>query len=335
MAYLDVAKLTHIRFMCHKVMPAVYDESLSYLEGLAKLTFKLNETIDNVNALDDNVEYLNDSVIDINDRVVVMEHTLDTFLSDIEKEFEELTKKYDAEIDAKLKEVDDEMVEIDARVTALEDSLDAKFIEFEARINALIRDLTILVNAELKVIRDMYTLFEIQMKEYVEEEIKKALEQIPDLTNIYVIDPSTGKLSKVQDAINNIFDFSLYYAFTINEVNELGMSIDEVNKIMVNYIPKGMNVRQWLHDAKKILLTQVDAIKAKKFAYPHSFVFDYLKGILVWHDKNVDLNNQLISVAGCYSCDELNTLAFTIDEVNDFNITCANYNLKGNMIMVR
>ena len=335
MAYLDVAKLTHIRFMCHKVMPAVYDESLSYLEGLAKLTFKLNETIDNVNALDDNVEYLNDSVIDINDRVIVMEHTLDTFLSDIEKEFEELTKKYDAEIDAKLKEVDDEMVEIDARVTALEDSLDAKFIEFEARINALIRDLTILVNAELKVIRDMYTLFEIQMKEYVEEEIKKALEQIPDLTNIYVIDPSTGKLSKVQDAINNIFDFSLYYAFTIDEVNELGMSIDEVNKIIVNYIPKGMSVRQWLHDAKKILLTQVDVIKAKKFAYPHSFVFDYLKGILVWHDKNVDLNNQLISVAGCYSCDELNTLAFTIDEVNDFNITCANYNLKGNMIMVR
>lgn len=335
MAYLDVAKLTHIRFMCHKVMPAVYDESLSYLEGLAKLTFKLNETIDNVNALDDNVEYLNDVVIDVDARVTTMEHTLDTFLTEIEKEFAELMVEFNKEIDDKLAEVDAEMAEIDERVSAIEDSLDAKFAEFEAKVNALIRDLTNLVNAELKIIRDMYTLFEAEMKAYVEEEIQKALEQIPDLTNIYVIDPSTGKLSKVQDAINNIFDFNLCNAFTIDEINELGMTINQMNSIMVKSIPRGLTVKEWLHDAKKILLTQVEPNNAEKFAYPHTFVFDYLRGIKVWHDKNADLNNQLISVAGCYSCDELNELAFTCDEVNAFNITCADYNLKGNMIMVR
>ena len=335
MAYIDVAKLAHIRFMCHKILPATYDESLSYMEGLAKLVFKLNETIDNVNALDDNVSMLNDSVVNIDNRVSAMESQLDTFLSDIEKEFEELTKEFDKEIDAKLKEVDDEMAEIDARVSALEASLDAKFVEFEAKINALIRELTNLVNSELKVIRDMYTLFEIEMKEYVEEEVRKALEQIPDLTTIYVIDPTTGKLSKVQDALNNVFDFNLYNALTIDEVNELGMDINTINLIMVNSIPRGMKIREWLHDAKRILLTQVVPNIAEKFAYPHTFVFNYLTGSKVWHDKNVDLNNQLISVAGCYSCDELNTMAFTIDEVNAFELSCYDYNLKGNMVMVR
>ena len=87
MAYIDVNKLTHIRFMCHKVLPAVYDESLSYLEGLAKLTYKLNETIDSVNALDDNVEFLNDAVVDLNTRVTAVEGSVSTFLEEMTRIF--------------------------------------------------------------------------------------------------------------------------------------------------------------------------------------------------------------------------------------------------------
>ena len=60
MAYLSVDKIAVIRLQLHKVLPAVYDESLSYLEGLSKLTYKLNETIGAVNALNDNVDTLND-----------------------------------------------------------------------------------------------------------------------------------------------------------------------------------------------------------------------------------------------------------------------------------
>lgn len=334
MAYIDVNKLTHIRFMCHKVLPAVYDESLSYLEGLAKLTNKLNETIDSVNALDDNVEFLNDSVINLNTRVTTVETTLNTFLTQIEREFEALTQEYDRKIDAKLAEVDAELVDVDKRVTALEQGIDKRFDELENRINQSIRDLTVLVNEELKVINSMYAYFEEDMREYVEEEVKNALKQIPDLTNIFVIDPTTGKLSKVQDAINNIFIFSAREAFTIDEWNELGMDINTANSIMVKSIPRGLTVYEWLRDAKQILVTQVVPAIAEKFAYPHSIVFDYLSGSKVWHDRNVDINQQLIAASGCYSCDEINTLGFTVDEINAFGITCYDYILKANSIMV-
>ncbi len=36
-------------FRCQKILPVVYDDSLSYYENICKLTYKMNEIIDNIN----------------------------------------------------------------------------------------------------------------------------------------------------------------------------------------------------------------------------------------------------------------------------------------------
>lgn len=340
--YAIIDRISAIRVRCNKILPATYGESLSYMEAIAKLAYKVNETIEAVNGLNDNVDALNDSVLNLNTRITNVENTLSSFLDDIEKQFEEITKEYDRKIDAKLgevdvklAEVDAELVNVDARVTALEQGIDKRFDELEEKLNRSIHELTILVNEELHVINEMYVKFEADMRDYVEEKIREALSQIPDLTNIYVIDPTTGKLEKVQDVINNIFMFSAHFAFTVDELNELDLTIDETNDIMVKSIPRGMTIYEWLSSAKKILVTQVAPAIAEKFAYPHSFVFDYLSGNKVWHDRNVDVNQQLIASSGCYSCDELVTMAFTCDEIIAFDISYFNYNMRANKLMVR
>ena len=335
MSYTVVDKIAHVRLLYNKVLPAVYDESLSYLEGLAKLTFKLNEVITNTNALNDNVTVLNDSVIELNGRVTTVEQNLDGFMAEIERQFAEITAEYDRKIDAKLAEVDAELVDVENRVSALERGIDLRFTELEDRINRSITELAVLVREEIRVIRMMYLNFETEMRDYVDEKIREALEEIPDLTNIYVIDPTTGKLAKVQTAINNLFIFSAKDALTIDEWNALGMSIEEANSIMVKSIPRGMTIYEWLRDAKNILLTQIAPRLAEVFAYPHTFVLSYLNGDKVWHDKNVDINQQLIASSGCYCCDEINTMGFSCDEIIGFNITCFDYVMKANKIMVR
>lgn len=333
--YAIIDRISAIRVRCNKILPATYGESLSYMEAIAKLVYKVNETIEAVNGLNGNVDALNDSVIDINKRVTSVENTLSSFLDDIERQFQEITQEYDRKIDAKLGEVDVKLAEVDARVTNLEQGIDKRFDELEATINQSIHELTMLVNEELHVINEMYVKFEADMKDYVEEKIREALKQIPDLTNIYVIDPTTGKLSKVQDAINNIFIFSAYNAFTVDEWNELGMNISEANSIMIKSIPRGLTIYEWLRDAKRILLTQVLPSVAEKFAYPHTFVFDYLNGAKVWHDRNVDINQQLIASSGCYCCDELVTMGFSCDEIIGFNLTYFDYVMRANKLMVR
>lgn len=56
-------KIPYFRFFCQKVLPAVYDDSLSYYELLCKLVAKLNEVIKSTNGVTDAfnelVEYVN------------------------------------------------------------------------------------------------------------------------------------------------------------------------------------------------------------------------------------------------------------------------------------
>lgn len=57
-----VNTLTPFRMFCQKVLPAVYDDSLSYYELLCKVVVSLNTTMGNVNDLNDNFNTLYDFV---------------------------------------------------------------------------------------------------------------------------------------------------------------------------------------------------------------------------------------------------------------------------------
>ena len=53
--FIDIPKM---RMFCHKVLPLVYDDSLSYYEVLCKVVFKLNEVISNIEKLPDYIAEL-------------------------------------------------------------------------------------------------------------------------------------------------------------------------------------------------------------------------------------------------------------------------------------
>lgn len=42
-----------MKFCCQKILPLVYDDSLSYYETLCKISAKLNEVIDAINELNE------------------------------------------------------------------------------------------------------------------------------------------------------------------------------------------------------------------------------------------------------------------------------------------
>lgn len=53
------------RFWCQKVLPIVYDDSLSYYELLNKVVNYLNNVIADVASVEENIGSLNDSYIDL------------------------------------------------------------------------------------------------------------------------------------------------------------------------------------------------------------------------------------------------------------------------------
>lgn len=70
-------KVDSFRFWCQKVLPLVYDDSLSYYELLCKVVDYLNNTIDDVNTLGSDVDNLNKAFIELQDYVNNYFSTLD------------------------------------------------------------------------------------------------------------------------------------------------------------------------------------------------------------------------------------------------------------------
>ena len=336
--YSSVEKIAKIRLLCHHVLPAVYDESLSYMEALAKLTFKVNETINATNDLNDNVGLLRDVVVELNERVEHVEGEIDGFEQEIERRFAELTAQINADVDAKLREVDDKIADVENRVSILENTVNATLEEFkiymEAELRRVTEELTQIVNLALSELDARFDAFSEEMRQFVEDQIEEALKKIPEITSVMVIDPITGKLTPIQECVNNIVDYASYNALTIDEFNALGFTVDELNHLMVNSLPIGFTVYQWMHDAKKLLIPQISPEKAEMFAEYKSIVRDNLTGEKVWHTRNVDINWLMWATTGCYSCGDLVDMEFTFDELETANLTMNDWNMKGNILLV-
>ena len=339
MAYTIVDKIAKVRVLCHKVLPAVYDESLSYLEQLAKLAYKLNETIDGVNALNDNVQVLNDSVTDLNNRVEAVEGEISGFEAEVTERVNQLeiilTEKIDNSVIEMEQKVDEKLGTVDSKIDEIERRVDELDTYVHNTIDDITRDVMILVNTEIQRIQTLYASFEEDMKQYVEDKVAEVIAQIPDLTNIYVVSPASGNLVKVQIALDEVFDFHLYRALTVDEYNSLGFTVNELNALPVNYIKRGFTVREWLHDAKRLLIDLVPVDKVVNWVDPHSIVRNTLTGALDWLEKNIDINTNMWMVSGCFTAGELATLDFTCDEIIAFNMTADDYVMKANEIMVR
>lgn len=324
MSYTTVDKLNTIRVLCHKVLPAVYDESLSYLEQICKLAYKVNETIDSVNALNDNVDALNDIVTDFGTRLTTVEEEISSFETEIRENFETLEATINANVDSKLAEVDTKIEDMESEFSAFETTI-------TNRVDYLETHLTQIINDELAYLNQMYATLADDLRAYVVDKVNEAISNIPDLTNIYVVDPTSGNMVKVQEAILNSFYYGLGEALTIDEFNAIGLTVNELNDLMVDSIPSGFSIKQWLTKARTWLVKQISAVRIDFLSYPHSIVRDYLAGTKVWHDRNVDINQMLIQIAGSYSCGELNVSNITVGEIQTANITCQEYALQANM----
>lgn len=85
------SKVDNFRFWCQKVLPLVYDDSLSYYELLCRLVEYLNNTIDDVNTLATDVDNLNKAYIELQGYVNDYFSTLDV-QQEINNKLDEMSK---------------------------------------------------------------------------------------------------------------------------------------------------------------------------------------------------------------------------------------------------
>lgn len=129
--------IDNLRYWCHKILPLVYDDSLSYYEVLCKTSAKLNEVIDSTNGL------LNAWNTYKND----IDKAFGDYTAGLDKKFDDLTDKIDADFlrykDTVNDAIRDEFAEQERRLTAQDDKIaaqDTQIIAISDKVNTFITE---------------------------------------------------------------------------------------------------------------------------------------------------------------------------------------------------
>lgn len=338
-----MADIKKFKFWTQKVLPAVYDDSLSYYEVLCKVVEYLNEVIEVCNTFDTDVSELQAAVARLNE----ITEQLQTEMQSFEQRFATLEAELDAKIDAEITsktaqltrdieaeiarlnaEVASEISRLDAEVTAalaevrrvvdsLDEHIDAEVAEMKAEIRAELDAITEQLDEYDEYINDRFTV----LQKYIDDQFEELKRQIPEFENVMVVNPHTTKLENIQTVVNELYDLDRSDAIRAVEFDKLGLTCGELDKYIVYYIPRGLTALEWDYKSKHMFASILDR------------TYSIVTGELVNRDYNMMVLEKGLKQSGSYSATEWDTVGKTADEFDNLSISCYNIDWRSNSLV--
>ena len=177
--------IPYLRFWCQKVLPAVYDQSLSYYEVLCKLAAFLNKMVEELEKMQDNIDALHKAYKDLQDWVNAeiarfeahMEQHFDDLTRELWNRFEEYKNNTNTTLQQWFHEYE----------TTTTNNLNRKFNEFvtnaNTRIDQMFNTYTTNTNSEFNTWKTDFTNQYNQWKNEVNGQINSINSNISSLTN--------------------------------------------------------------------------------------------------------------------------------------------------------
>lgn len=227
---IDFTKIPNIHYWTQRVLPCVFDESLSYVEKINKLEEEFNNLINDYNKFGQNV------VTEINT-------------------FEEETTN---QINSFVQQVTDEITtfknDITNQINTFETNLTARQNAFEARILELTQDFETTINNDIATFKQTITTQQQQFETRVNNDINTMQEVVNEIPNTVttqvnaitqpwlVANVPAMVESSVANNVNKVFDVDQLYnsgtSETIGDINnwtETGIYFGTTNSEFLNF----------------------------------------------------------------------------------------------------
>lgn len=125
-----------LRFWCQKVLPAVYDQSLSYYEALCKMGAFLNKMLEELEKMQENIDALHEAFVKlqawVNAEIERFETDMENRFNEFKQEIYDLFEQYKEEADTYINE------QLNKYKTETTEWLSQKFEEYKTQANQYI-----------------------------------------------------------------------------------------------------------------------------------------------------------------------------------------------------
>lgn len=231
-------KLKPLKYYCQKVLPLVYDDSLSYYEVLGKTTKKLNEVILAMNDLTENIDDLIAAALDD------FKHQL---MIELAAEFDSINNRID--------EANNKITALTGRLNADEElinGLRTDFDNLEASIALSLQGIT----RRLDQIEVDYKAADNNLRLYFMGQIMEIREEIQHivLSDVTVINPVSGFRDTIQNTLDDIFKCVTAWTLTAAEYDSMGLTAD-------GYDGLGLTAFEYDYMGKFYLIEKPDIIE--------------------------------------------------------------------------
>ena len=177
--------IPYLRFWCQKVLPAVYDQSLSYYEVLCKLAAFLNKMVEELEKMQDNIDALHKAYKDLQDWVNA---EIARFEAHMEQHFDDLTQELWNRFEEYKNNTNTTLQQwFNNYATNTTNNLNKKFEDFvtnaNTRIEQMFNTYTSSTNNEFNTWKTDFTNQYNQWKDEVNGQISNINSNISSLTN--------------------------------------------------------------------------------------------------------------------------------------------------------
>lgn len=203
--------IPYLRFWCQKVLPAVYDQSLSYYEVLCKLAAFLNKMLEELEKMQDNIDALHKAYKDLQDWVNA---EIARFEAHMEQHFDDLTQELWNKFEQYKNNTNTTLQQwFNDYTTNTTNNLNKKFEEFvtnaNTRIDQMFNTYTSNTNNEFNTWKNDFTNQYNQWKNEVDEQITNINSNISNLTE---------RVTALENMVKKYPNFN-YKSFTMTGTN--------------------------------------------------------------------------------------------------------------------
>lgn len=202
-----------LKFCCSKVLPLVYDDWLTEYEGLCKVSYKLNEVITLVNSFQDDFKQYTDQQIEI------LRQELTAKLNEAVTELNNTMRNLELKVNQQL-------ANNEAKMKALEDYVNGAISDNQIWISNKIAQLEQKITDQINYLKQYVDSQDELLKGYIDSEIQRVIDMIPEITSVMVVNPITGKLEPIQDALDYLTWVFKYHAYKALEYDNEQFTAD-------------------------------------------------------------------------------------------------------------